>query len=238
MKATFFSWKPELVSGCFKGKFLGIWGLFLVLTIGGCQQPPEVNSEGKKVVLTTFTVLADITQNVAGDQAIAESLVKTGAEIHGYEPTPSDLVKAQKADLILDNGFGLERWADRFFSNLKNVPRVTVSEGIEPINISEDAYKGKPNPHAWMSPKNALIYVENIREALVELDPENAEIYNRNAQEYSEEIKQLDQELQATIQVIPPENGVNLTNLNSKLSLRDGVFVTNQPFLLFKISHP
>jgi manganese transport system substrate-binding protein len=164
------------------------------------QNPQD---QDQKVILTTFTVLADMAQNVAGDAAQVESLTKIGSEIHGYEPTPSDLVRAQKAHLILDNGFGLERWAEKFYKNLENVPHITLSKGITPINISEDAYVGKPNPHAWMSPQLALIYVENIRQALVDLDPKNQEIYNNNARIYSEKIKAIDQELRNTIAVIP-----------------------------------
>ena len=162
----------------------------------------NVNAKDKKVVLTTFTVLADIARNVAGDKVIVESLTKPGAEIHGYEPTPSDIVKAQNADLILDNGLGLERWAQKFYGNLKDVPHVTLSEGITPIDISQDAYAGKPNPHAWMSPKLALNYVDNIRKALVELDPVNAGTYNTNAKAYSEEIKKIDEKLQKTIEQV------------------------------------
>lgn len=172
-----------------------------VQEVGNTAQNP--NTENKKVILTTFTVLADMARNVAGDKAIVRSLTKPGAEIHGYEPTPSDIVKAQDADLILDNGLGLERWAQKFYGNLKDVPHVTLSEGITPIDISEDAYRGKPNPHAWMSPKLALKYVENIRDALVNLDPANAETYTANAQAYSEQIKQLDKKLQNTVKEIP-----------------------------------
>lgn len=161
------------------------------------------NTQNKKVIFTTFTVLADMARNVAGDKAIVQSLTKPGAEIHGYEPTPSDIVKAQDADLILDNGLGLERWAQKFYGNLKDVPHVTLTEGITPIDISSDAYRGKPNPHAWMSPKLALKYVENIRDALVNLDPANAETYTANAQAYSEQIKQLDKKLQNTVKEIP-----------------------------------
>ncbi len=164
---------------------------------------PNPDEKDKKVILTTFTVLADMARNVAGDKAIVESLTKPGAEIHGYEPTPSDIVKAQDADLILDNGLGLERWAQKFYGNLKNVPHIRLTQGITPINISEDAYAGKPNPHAWMSPKLALNYVENIREALVKLDPVNAETYNANAKAYSEEIKKIDDKLQKTVEEIP-----------------------------------
>lgn len=167
---------------------LTISSLFLVVGLSGCNAQPTLTQvsqnetsnrttetvrkdrKGKKVILTTFTVLADMAQNVAGDKAIIESITKPGAEIHGYQVTPSDLERGQDADLILENGLSLERWADRFYNSLPKVPHVTLSEGFKPVNIAEDAYQGKPNPHAWMSPKNALIYVENIRKALVKLD--------------------------------------------------------------------
>ncbi len=91
-------------------------------------------------VVTTFTVIQDIAQNVAGDKAIVESITKPGAEIHDYQPTPKDIVKAQKADLILWNGMNLERWFERFFENVKGKPAVVVTEGITPIAITEGEY--------------------------------------------------------------------------------------------------
>jgi manganese transport system substrate-binding protein len=159
----------------------------------------------QKVVLTTFTVIADMARNVAGDRAKVESITKLGAEIHGYEPTPSDLVRTQTANLILDNGLNLELWAQRFYNSVPKVPHITLSEGIQPVAITEDDYQGKPNPHAWMSPQNALIYVENIRKALVELDPPNAETYNANAKTYSQKIQAIDQKLRQAIAAIPKE---------------------------------
>lgn len=161
------------------------------------------NTEGKKKVLTTFTVLADIAQNIAGDKLVVESITRVGAEIHGYEPTPSDIVKAQDADLLLYNGMDLERWFSQFLGNLKDVPSVVLTEGIEPIAIVSGPYTDKPNPHAWMSPRNALVYVENIRKAFVELDPENAESYNANAAAYSEELKAIDAQLKADLEQVP-----------------------------------
>jgi len=158
---------------------------------------------GKFKVVTTFTVIQDIAQNVAGDKATVVSITKPGAEIHGYEPTPLDIVKAQDADLILWNGFNLERWFERFFENIGGVPSVTLTEGIEPMGIKEGPYTGKPNPHAWMSPTNALIYVENIRKALVKYDPANAETYNRNAAAYAAKIKALDEPLRTRLSGIP-----------------------------------
>ena len=134
---------------------------------------------------------------------IVESITRIGAEIHGYEPTPSDLVKAQDADLILYNGMNLERWFEKFLGNVRDVPSVELTEGIEPIAIASGPYSDKPNPHAWMSPQNALIYVENVRQAFVELDPQNAATYNANAAAYSEQLKAIDSELRADLAKVP-----------------------------------
>jgi manganese/iron transport system substrate-binding protein len=154
-------------------------------------------------VVTTFTVIRDIAQNVAGDAAVVESITKPGAEIHDYQPTPHDIVKAQSADLVIWNGLNLERWFERFFQNVSGVPSVVASEGVEPMGIRDGAYSGKPNPHAWMSPSNALIYVENIRKALAEHDPANAATYNKNAAAYAERIKALDAPLRQRLASIP-----------------------------------
>ncbi|WP_243647925.1 metal ABC transporter substrate-binding protein [Cricetibacter osteomyelitidis] len=162
-------------------------------------------AEAKFKVVTTFTIIQDIAQNVAGDAATVESITKPGAEIHDYQPTPKDIVKAQSADLILWNGLNLERWFERFFQNIKDTPSVVVTEGITPLMISEGAYANLPNPHAWMSPSNALIYIENIKNALVKYDPANAETYTKNAAQYAEQIKQLDQPLRAKLDQVPAE---------------------------------
>ncbi|MGX3021000.1 metal ABC transporter substrate-binding protein [Ursidibacter sp. B-7004-1] len=154
-------------------------------------------------VVTTFTVIQDIAQNVAGDKAVVESITKPGAEIHDYQPTPQDVVKAQSADLVLWNGMNLERWFERFFTQVKDKPAVVVTEGITPISIYEGPYKDMPNPHAWMSTKNALIYIENIRQALVKYDPENAEAYNNNAKAYVAKITALDEPLRARLNNVP-----------------------------------
>ena len=164
-----------------------------------------LQAEAKFKVVTTFTVIQDIAQNVAGDVATVESITKPGAEIHEYEPTPKDIVKAQSADLILWNGLNLERWFERFFQNIKEKPAVVVTEGITPLSIYEGPYKDAPNPHAWMSPSNALIYVENIKNAFVKYDPQNADTYQKNAATYAEKIKQLDKPLREKLAQIPAD---------------------------------
>lgn len=162
--------------------------------------------QDKFKAVTTFTVIADMAQNVAGDAAIVESITRPGAEIHNYAPTPRDILRAQDADMILWNGLDLERWFERFFHNLEDVPSVVVSKGIKPIGIAEGPYDGKPNPHAWMSPTSALIYVDNIRDAFVEHDPANAEIYRNNAERYKHEIEAAVAPIRELLAQIPEED--------------------------------
>jgi manganese/iron transport system substrate-binding protein len=164
------------------------------------------SADEKPKVVTTFTVIADMARNVAGDAAVVESITKPGSEIHNYQPTPRDIVKAQDADLVLWNGLNLEAWFEKFFANLDGVPSAIASEGVVPIGIGEGPYKDKPNPHAWMSIDNALIYVENIRKALTQIDPDNAAVYAANAERYSAEIKSVSEPIRATIAQIPEEN--------------------------------
>lgn len=165
----------------------------------------------KKTVLTTFTVLADMTSHVAGDVVHVASLTKPGANIHSYEPTPSDLIRAQEADLILDNGLNLELWADKLYQSIPSIPHVTLTDAIEPISISEGSYAGKANPHAWMSPKNALLYVDAIEQALTDLDPEHAEIFQKNAETYKKEIRAIDAELERIFSSLDPDKRALVT---------------------------
>ena len=162
-------------------------------------------AEDKMKVVTTFTVLADMAANVAGDAAEVVSVTKPGAEIHGYEPTPRDIVRASDADLILWNGMNLELWFEQFLSNMEDVPSVTLTDGIDPIPIAAGSYVGKPNPHAWMGLDNALIYIDNIVEAFAEHDPENAAVYVKNAGEYKDRLRATIDPLRQAIAAIPED---------------------------------
>jgi manganese/iron transport system substrate-binding protein len=164
-----------------------------------------VAAQDRLKAVTTFTIIADMAQNVAGDAADVVSITKPGAEIHNYQPTPGDLIAAQDADLILWNGLNLEQWFEQFLANLGDVPSVVVTEGIEPMGIGEGPYQGKPNPHAWMSPSDALIYVENIRKAFVAADPANEATYNANAAAYSAKITATVEPIRAALAAIPEE---------------------------------
>lgn len=184
-----------------KNTFLILLGLLLV----SCGQKGPKPAGGPKRVLTTFTIIQDMAQRVAGDALVVDSITKPGSEIHDYEPTPLDLVKAQDADLVLWNGLGLERWFEKFLQQVNQVPSVVLSEGVEPMGIGEGPYSGKPNPHAWMSPSNAIIYVENIRKALVKLDPANAAKFDANAAAYTAELQAVDAPVRKALESIPSD---------------------------------
>lgn len=183
------------------GNLSRMFGVLCLMPLG---QPALAQQDEFKVV-TTFTIIADMARNVAGDAAVVESITKAGAEIHGYEPTPGDIIRAQDADLILWNGLNLELWFEQFLGNLSDVPSVTVSDGIVPMSIADGEYAGKPNPHAWMSLESAVVYVDNIRDALSEHDPENAATYSANAEAYKAEITQAIAPLRAAVLGVPEE---------------------------------
>ena len=180
----------------FSIKFRVILACVLVLTTTSAQAK-------KFKAVTTFTVIADMARNVAGDTAVVESITKAGAEIHGYQPTPRDIIRAQDADLILWNGLNLELWFEQFFRNLKDIPSATLTDGIEPMSIAEGEYLDKPNPHAWMGLTNALIYVDNIQNAFSIHDPDNADAYKANAVAYKKRIKAAIAPLKETILAVP-----------------------------------
>jgi manganese transport system substrate-binding protein len=193
--------------------------LVLVL-LAGCQLPgsaPPETSDGRPKVLATFTVLADMTREVACGTVDVRSITKPGAEIHGYEFTPSDLRQSQGATLVLENGLGLEQWARRFTANLGNVPHVTLSDGVATLPIGgegddqDQRSQGVPNPHAWMSPKAARVYVANIRDALIRIDPPREATFRRCAERYLDRIEELDRDLASELARVPPDQRVLVT---------------------------
>ncbi|WP_276529739.1 metal ABC transporter substrate-binding protein [Thermobifida fusca] len=183
----------------------------VLAALAACGTSPATQlDDDRPVVLTTFTVLADMARNVAGEHARVESITRVGAEIHEYEPTPSDLVRAQAADLLLANGMNLELWFEQFTDPL-DVPTRVVTEGVETIPVASGDYAGRPNPHAWMSPDEALVYVDNIRDALSELDPDHAADYAANAEAYQAEITEIGEFLRAELATVPEEQRVLVT---------------------------
>ncbi|MBH0776449.1 metal ABC transporter substrate-binding protein [Nocardia bovistercoris] len=180
------------------------------LAVGLVACGAATDGDERPVVLTTFTVLADIASNVAGPHLAVESITKVGAEIHGYEPTPGDIKKAARADLILDNGMNLEAWFAQFVADVR-VRHVVVSEGVQPIAIGEDAYRGKPNPHAWMSPLNVAIYVDNMVRAFAELAPDHAADFRANGDRYKAALTTVHQDLVRTLDTLPADQRALVT---------------------------
>jgi manganese transport system substrate-binding protein len=182
-----------------------VFSFLIFLTANSCKRTAFEKETNKEVILASFTVLADIIENVAKDEFVVKSITKPGVEVHGYQPTPSDLIKASKAFVFIDNGFGFELWAEKFVSNLQ-IKRVTISNRLEPIFISEDFYKGKPNPHAWISPKRGMIYVDVIVDSLSELKPSEAESFKNNGQIYKNKIAKIDKDFSLFINNLEKNN--------------------------------
>ena len=187
--------------------------LLALVAAAGCssRDAQKQQSDPRPTVLTSFTVLADLARNVAGDRLQVRSIVKPGAEIHGYQPTPSDIERASSADLIVENGLGLELWFRRFTAAAGEVATLTLSEGMQPLLITEDAYAGKPNPHAWMSPQRTIHYVDRLVNAFSDLDPAGAAQFEANAAAYKAELQQLDQELRDALASIPSDRCLLVT---------------------------
>ena len=183
---------------------LSIFFVFNILLLTACVNKNTYKSNrNKPLVLTTFTILEDLAENVSGERLEVKSITKPGAEIHSYQFTPSDIVKTKGAQLIIENGLGLESWISKFTISAGNIPRVKLTEGLKPLLIDGDVYAGKPNPHAWMSPERAIYYVDKIVAAFIEIDPEGENEYRTNASTYKAKLKALDKELRDSLSSIP-----------------------------------
>ena len=178
---------------------------FILLSLALPLATMNVSANEKIKIVTTFTIFKDMASNVAGDKADVVSITKPGADIHTYQPTPGDILKAQEADLILWNGLNLELWFKKFYQNIDDTKSAILSDGIEPIGIKGGAYNGKPNPHAWMSPEAAKIYINNIKNALINIDPKNKDYYEKNAQRYIKKIDLLIEPIKKIFADIPEE---------------------------------
>jgi len=167
--------------------------ILLCLNLTACKNSKKSENEDKKLLLVSFTILKDIVQNIAGNEFVVKSITKPGIEVHGYQTTPSDLIRGSKAILFIDNGFGFELWAEKFITNL-DVKRVTIADYLDPILIDEDVYKGKPNPHAWISPKRGEIYIETLVKVLSELEPSKSNIFEENGRVYKNKLSKIDED--------------------------------------------
>jgi len=176
-----------------KRKFFFLIVILFSFNLTSCKNVSKVDEPNKKVLLVSFTILEDIVKNIVGEEFNVISITKPGMEVHGYQTTPSDLIKGSKAEVFIDNGFGFELWAEKFVSNLK-VKRITIAKNLKPLFIGEDAYKGKPNPHAWISPKRGILYVDILSNALSELKPQSKKVFRKNAEIYKNKLSEIDED--------------------------------------------
>lgn len=199
--------------------FSGLMGLALVAAAGCAPDQPGAAApaleDDRPLVLTTFTVIADMAREIGGEQVRVESITRIGAEIHGYDPTPGDIKRGVGADLILDNGLGLEAWFEQFLTQT-DAPRVTVSDGIDTMVIARPANEesgtaAQPNPHAWMSPTQAQTYVDNIVAALSELEPTSASAFRERGDHYQAELTKIATTLETAVARVPEQQRVLVT---------------------------
>jgi ABC-type Mn2+/Zn2+ transport system ATPase subunit/ABC-type Zn uptake system ZnuABC Zn-binding protein ZnuA len=172
---------------------------------------PVFSFSQKLKVLGTTSFLADLAKNVAGEYADVQSLMPLGGDPHIYEPIPDDARKIADADVIFKNGLTLEGWLDEMITHSGTKAEVvTVSEGVKAIE--SEGHKGAYDPHAWMDVANALIYIQNIKKALITSDPKNTRGYEANYVKYKAELEGLNQEIAEKILKIPKDKRILVTS--------------------------
>lgn len=173
--------------------------------------PSALRAQEKPLVVATASIFADMAENISGGLLDVRSIVPVGGDPHIYEPTPGDAQLVTGADLILKNGLTFEGWLNELIENSGTRASVhTITQGITPIESVK--YKNSADPHAWMDASLGLIYIENIKNALVELDPDNADIFEYNYQIYRRQLESLDKKIAAAILSIPQQQRVLITS--------------------------
>ena len=176
---------------------LVLFSLMLSMTLSAAEKLP---------VVTSFSILADMVQQVGGEHVQITSMVGPDADAHTYEPTPNDAKALLRARLIIKNGLGFEPWLDRLVTSTDSKATViTASRGVIPRSLDEDG-ETVPDPHAWHNLANAELYVGNITKALVTADPANKADYERNSLNYLKQIYGLLAEAKNKLGALPPGN--------------------------------
>ncbi len=191
------------------------------LFLTGCGSAPQ-NSDNAVSVLASTSFLADIAQNVAGDRLTVDSLLPIGADPHAYQAAPSDVAKISESDLLILNGVEYEHFIESLLENAGG-ERIVVeaTAGLEPHPAEEHADEAESgagheheagDPHMWLDPNLVITYVENIRDGLIQVDPDGAETYKANADAYIAELKELDVFIKEQVDTIPVERRLLVTN--------------------------
>ena len=178
------------------------------LFLTSCGYTPQAEDNAFSV-LTSTTILADITQNIAGDRVQIKSMLPYGTDPHAYQAAPSDAAKIAESDLLIINGLEYEGFIQSLIENTGSQTLILkATNGLEP-NQFED---GLGDPHMWLDPNLVITYVENIRNGLIQTDPDGAETYTANASAYISQLKDLDAWIQEQVNSIPSEKRLLVTN--------------------------
>ncbi|AMC93791.1 manganese ABC transporter substrate-binding protein [Erysipelothrix larvae] len=187
-----------------------------LLLVTGCNSQTSKVDDGKLHIVATYSIIADMVENITKDKAVVNSMVPIGSDPHSYEPLPSDSQNISDADLIFYNGFNLET-GKGWFQNLldttnKNDVAFAVTENVEPIHLAEKGKETEIDPHAWLNVKNGIKYVELIADKIIAADPDNKAFYETNRDAYIKELKDLDTYIQDKVDAIPVEQRILVTS--------------------------
>ncbi|WP_158807343.1 metal ABC transporter substrate-binding protein [Beijerinckia sp. L45] len=183
----------------------------LTLAVAGCAAMTAPAEAKSLKAVASFTILADMVRNVGGDKVDVRSLVGPNGDPHTYEPTPDDARALKAADVVFVNGLGLEGWMDRLIaaSGYKGTP-VVASQGVAPLKMEDDG-KTVIDPHAWNSAANGVIYVRDIAKALAAADPEDKDVFEKNAVAYEAKLAALDADARSSLAAVPQQRRKILT---------------------------
>lgn len=192
----------------------------LALAACGGKEPAageasQSKDKEKLQVITTYSVIYDIVKNVGGDRLDVHSLAPIGSDPHQYDPLPDDVKKTTDADIVFYNGLNLETgdgWFEKMIETAgktgENAPVFKVSEGVKPMYLKSGGHEGEEDPHAWLDVENGIIYTENVKKALIQVDPEHKETYEKNANAYIEQLKKLHDSVQQKMNELPKEKRI------------------------------
>ncbi|MBW4082725.1 metal ABC transporter substrate-binding protein [Paenibacillus sp. S150] len=198
-----------------KSKLLSM--AMFILLLAGCSSVGEGEAgEDKLKIVATYSIIADMTENIVGDKAEVYSMVPIGTDPHMYDPLPADTSRVSGADLIFYNGLNLETGKGWFQDLLKvtnkNEVAFAVSEEVTPMYLTEKGKETQVDPHAWLDIQNSIKYVDLITERVIEQDPDNKEYYLNNQSEYIKELNELDQYAKDAVTAIPQEKRILVTS--------------------------
>ncbi|MYL19579.1 metal ABC transporter substrate-binding protein [Halobacillus litoralis] len=197
-----------------------VFSTLLFLTACGDNEAGGTTDEDEKVqVVTTYSIIYDIVKNIGGDQVDIHSLAPIGSNPHEYDPLPEDVKKTTDADAVFYNGLNLEAgnsWFNKLMETTgktgKDAPVFLMSENVEAMYLTTEGKEGEEDPHAWLDISNGIQYAENARDGLIEVDPENKEVYEKNAEEYIAELQDLHDEALSQFEEIPEKERVLVTS--------------------------